>query len=63
MSSIELAQMPLHVQVKTVFICDEMISKIKFKNTISTTFTKKSWLNAWYTFFLYQYKLAKMVSM
>ena len=41
MSSIELAQMPLHVQVKTVFICDEMISKIKFKNTISTTFTKK----------------------
>ena len=49
-SSIELAQMPLHDQVKTVFICDEMISKIKFKNTISTTFTKKSWLNAWYIF-------------
>ena len=39
-SSIELAQMPLHDQVKTVFICDEMMSKIKFKNTISISFTK-----------------------
>ena len=39
-SSIELAQMPLHEQVKTVFICDEMMSKIKFKNTISISFTK-----------------------
>ena len=34
-SSIELAQMPLHDQVKTVFICDQMMSKIKF-----TAFTK-----------------------